>query len=164
MSHRIVLGIGNPLGSDDAAGPLVVKRINERLMAEPDAPNSSTPHRPDIMAIDAGSAPESYTSVIRKNRPEQLILVDAADMGLPPGSIRLLSMEQIATPSFSTHSMPLSTLVSYVRELCGEVHIIGIQPKSTKAGNRISLPVRKSSERVAELILKERLDEIRELG
>ncbi len=163
MSHRIILDIGNPLGGDDAVGPFVARRINEKLAAESSVPSPSTPHRQAITAIDAGSAPESYTSVIRRNRPEQLILVDAADMGLPPGSIRLLSPGKIATLSFSTHSMPLSTLISYVQELCGQVHIIGIQPKSTKAGGRLSVPVRKSGERVAELILEERLDEIRAL-
>ena len=151
------------LGSDDAVGPFVARKINQGLAAEPPAPNSLTPHRQAVMAIDAGSAPESYTPVIRRNRPEQLILVDAADMGLPPGSIRLLSPDKIATPSFSTHSMPLSTFVSYVKDFCGQVYIIGIQPKSTKAGGRLSLPLRKSGERVVELILEERLNEIKAL-
>ena len=163
MSHRIILGIGNPLGGDDAVGPLVARRINERLATEYEVPGPSTPNRQAITAIDAGSAPESYTSVIRRNRPEQLVLVDAADMGLPPGSVRLLAPEKIATLSFSTHSMPLSTLISYVQEFCGQVYIIGIQPKSTKAGGRLSVPVRKSGERVAELIFEECLDEIRAL-
>lgn len=163
MSHRIILGIGNPLGGDDAVGPFVARRINEKLAAESSVPGPSTPDRQAITAIDAGSAPESYTSVIRQDRPEQLILVDAADMGLSPGSTRRLSPGEIATLSFSTHSMPLSTLISYVQELCGQVHIIGIQPKSMKAGSRLSSPVRKNGERVAELILEERLDEIRAL-
>ena len=163
MGHKIILGIGNPLGGDDAVGPLVARKINEALAAEPDAPGPSNPHRQVTTAMDAGSAPESYTSVIRRNRPEQLILVDAADMGLPPGSIRLLAPEKIATLSFSTHSMPLSTLISYVQEFCGQVYIIGIQPKSTKTGSRLSVPVRKSGERVVELILEERLGEIRAL-
>ena len=163
MSHRIILGIGNPLGGDDAVGPLVARRINEKLAAESSAPGPSTPGRQSITALDAGSAPESYTSVIRRNRPEQLVLVDAADMGLPPGSIRRLSPGEIATLSFSTHSMPLSTLISYVQEFCGQVYIIGIQPKSTKAGSRLSVPVRKSGEHVAELVIEERLDEIRAL-
>jgi hydrogenase 3 maturation protease len=163
VSHRIILGIGNPLGGDDAVGPFVARRINEKLTAEYEVPGSSTPCQQVITAIDAGSAPESYTSVIRRNRPEQLVLVDAADMGLPPGSIRLLLPEKIATLSFSTHSMPLSTLISYVQEFCGQVYIIGIQPKSTRAGSRLSVTVRKSGERAAELILEGRLDEIRAL-
>jgi len=151
MNRKIILGIGNPLGGDDDIGPYVIRRLQERVKEV---------RRQDITAIDAGSAPEGYTSVIRQNRPEQLILVDAADMGLPPGSVRRLSLENIRTTSFSTHSMPLSAFTSYVLEFCGQVYIIGIQPKGTEIGGRLSETVRKSGEHVAELILDDRLDEI----
>ena len=97
MSLKIILGIGNPLGGDDAVGSYVARRLNEKLKEK------SVPH--EVTAIDAGPAPESYTSVIRRKQPEQLILVDAADMGLPPGSIRILPQDKIATLSFSTHRM-----------------------------------------------------------
>jgi hydrogenase 3 maturation protease len=151
MSQKIVLGIGNPLGGDDDIGPHVARRLQKRVKEV---------RRQDIIAIDAGSAPEGYTSVIRQHRPEQLVLVDATDIGLPPGSIRLLSPDKIKTVSFSTHSMPLSALISYVQEFCGQVYTIGIQPAQTEIGNRLSEPVHKSGERVAELILDNRLDEI----
>ena len=155
MSLKIILGIGNPLGGDDAVGSYVARRLNEKLKEK------SVPH--EVTAIDAGPAPESYTSVIRRKQPEQLILVDAADMKLPPGSIRILPQDKIATLSFSTHSMPLSAFISYVRGLCGQVYIIGIQPERTAIEDKLSDTVRKSGERVADLILDERLNEIRTL-
>ncbi len=164
MSHKIILGIGNPLGGDDAVGSFVVRRVNERRQGKADAERAKSSRQQDITAIDAGTAPESYTSIIRRNRPEQLVLVDAADMGLPPGSIRLLSPEKIATLSFSTHSMPLSEFVSYVSEFCGQVYIIGIQPKRTTIGDKLSDIVQKSTDRVVDLILNDRLDEISALG
>jgi len=52
VSHRIILGIGNPLGGDDAVGPLVARRINEKLAKKSEAPNLSTPHQQAITAID----------------------------------------------------------------------------------------------------------------
>ena len=116
MSHKIILGIGNPLGGDDAVGSFVVRKVNEKQQGKASAERAKASRQQDITAIDAGTAPESYTSIIRRNRPEQLVLVDASDMGLPPGSIRLLSPEKIATLSFSTHRMPLSAFVSYVSE------------------------------------------------
>jgi hydrogenase 3 maturation protease len=152
VSLKIILGIGNPLGSDDAVGPFVARIINEKLREKAASRQ--------IMAIDADQSPESYTSVIRKNRPEQLILVDAADMALSPGSIRLLSPHKIKTVAFSTHQMPLSALVSYVQEFCGKIYVIGIQPERTEAGGRLSASVRKSGPRVAALILDDRLNEI----
>jgi hydrogenase 3 maturation protease len=153
------MGIGNPLGGDDALGLFVVGRINEKLQEEAGA------ERPkDIITLDAGTAPESYTSIIRKNKPAQLILVDASDMALPPGSVRRLSPENIATLSFATHGMPLSAFVSYVSELCGQVHIIGIQPERTEISDGLTDIVQKSVEHVVDLILNDRLGEIRALG
>ncbi len=160
MSHKIILGIGNPLGGDDAVGSFIVRRINEKQQGKARAERPEASRQQDITAIDAGTVPESYTSIIRRNRPEQLVLVDASDMGLPPGSIRLLSPEKIATLSFSTHSMPLSAFVSYVSEFCGQVYIIGIQPKRIKIGDKLSYIVQKSTDRVVDLILNDRLDEI----
>jgi hydrogenase 3 maturation protease len=151
MSRKIVLGVGNPLGSDDAIGLYVARKLDE---------NAEEIRRQDITVIDAGPAPENYTSVIRQNRPQQLILVDAADMGLPAGSVRLLSTDQIKTASFSTHSMPLSAFVSYVQEFCGQVFIIGVQPEQTAIGEKLSNVVQKSGDRITELILEERLGEI----
>lgn len=155
MSRKIILGIGNPLGSDDAVGPLVARRINEKLRKKA--------AECQLIAIDAGLSPESYTSVIRRNRPEQLILIDAADMQLPTGSIRLLPPHKIKTMTFSTHQMPLSALVSYVQEFCGRIYIIGIQPEQTEGGGRLSASVRKSGQRLVDLILDDRLDEIEAL-
>lgn len=151
MNRKIILGIGNPLGGDDDIGPHVARRLQKKVKEV---------RRQDIIAIDAGPAPEGYTSVIRQHRPEQLILVDAADMGLPPGSVRLLPPDKIKTVSFSTHTMPLSALISYVQEFCGQVHVIGIQPERTAIGDKLSRVVQKSGERVAELIFNDRLSEI----
>ncbi len=151
MNRKIILGIGNPLGGDDDIGPHVARRLQKKVKEV---------RRQDIIAIDAGPAPEGYTSVIRQHRPEQLILVDAADMGLPPGSVRLLPPDKIKTVSFSTHTMPLSALISYVQEFCGQVHVIGIQPERTAIGDKLSRVVQKSGERVAKLIFNDRLGEI----
>ena len=158
MSGTIVLGIGNRLGGDDTAGTCVVDILNQRQ------------HRAkgilpaEIIAIDAGTAPESYTSVIRKHRPDLLILIDAADMGLPPGALRTIAPGRISILSFSTHTIPLSLFVSYVEEFCGKVLLVGVQPEQTETGRGISKAVRKSVKKLAEAILEGRIAEIPPLG
>jgi hydrogenase 3 maturation protease len=112
------------------------------------------------MAIDTGTAPESYTSVIRQRQPDLLILVDAADMGLPPGVLRIIPSEKISILSFSTHHMPLSMFVSYVKEFCGKILLVGLQPEGTEMGTGISKVVRKSVKELAEAILDGRISEI----
>jgi hydrogenase 3 maturation protease len=154
MGSTIVLGIGNRLGGDDAAGTYVVDILNQRQH------RAKVVLPAEIMAIDAGTAPESYTSVIRKHRPDLLILIDAADMGLPPGALRTIAPERISILSFSTHSIPLSLFVSYVEEFCGKVLLVGVQPEQTETSRSISKAVRKSVKKLAEAILKGEIAEI----
>ncbi len=158
MSSTIVLGIGNRLGGDDAAGTCVADMLNQRRHRVKSLPTD------DLMVIDAGSAPEGYTSVIRQHRPDLLILVDAADMGLPPGALRTIMPEKISILSFSTHHMPLSMFISYVNAFCGKVLLVGVQPEQTEAGRGISKAVRKSVKKLAEVILEGRIAEIPLLG
>ena len=154
MSNTIVLGIGNRLGGDDAAGTYVADMLIQRQYRVKSLPTD------DLMAIDAGSFPEGYTSVIRQHRPDLLILVDAADMDLPPGALRIITPEQINTPSFSTHHMPLSIFISYVKEFCGSILLVGVQPKQTETGGLISEVVRQSVNTLTEAILEGRITEI----
>jgi hydrogenase 3 maturation protease len=158
MSGTIVLGIGSRLGGDDAAGTYVVDMVNQRWQTA----KALLPA--EIMAIDAGTAPESYTSVIRQHRPDLLILIDAADMGLPPGALRTIMPEKISILSFSTHHIPLPMFISYVREFCGKVLLVGVQPEQTETGRGISEAVRKSVKKLAEAILEGRIAEIPLLG
>lgn len=154
MSGRIVLGIGNRLGGDDAAGTCVVDMLNQKQH------RGKAPFPAEIMAIDAGTAPESYTSVIRQYQPNLLILVDAADMDLPPGALRIITPEKISIVSFSTHHMPFSMFISYVKDFCGKILLIGVQPERTETGSSISKEVSKSVNKLAEVILAGRIAEI----
>jgi hydrogenase 3 maturation protease len=153
MSGTIVLGIGNPLGGDDAAGPFLVRMLKggRQRMDEPSS---------EITAIDAATAPESHTSTIRQHRPDLLILVDAADMGLPPGALRAIPPEKIGVLSFSTHHMPLSMFISYVQEFCGKVLLVGVQTERTEMGKRLSKVVLKSMRDLGEVILQGRVAEV----
>jgi hydrogenase 3 maturation protease len=154
MGGVIVMGIGNRLGGDDAAGNCVVDILNQGQHRTKNLLPT------EIMAIDVGTAPESYTSVIRQHRPDLLILVDAADMGLPPGTLRTVASEKISILFFSTHQMPLSVFISYVEEFCGKVLLVGVQPEQTETGMGISKAVHKSVSRLAEIILEGRVTEI----
>ena len=154
MSGTIVLGIGNRLGGDDAAGICLVDMLDQRRHRD------QVRFPAEIMAIDAGTAPESYTSVIRQHLPDLLILVDAADMGLPPGAIRIITPDKIGILSFSTHHMPLSMFISYVEEFCRKVLLVGVQPQQIETGKGISKVIRKSVKKLTEAILEGRVSEI----
>ena len=156
MTAMMVLGIGNSLAGDDGAGNYAVRLLQMRLE---EAKNQGKTH--DIIAIDAGTVPESYTSIIRRAKPELLVLVDAAEMALPPGSIRLVKPERLKSSAFSTHKMPLNILIDYIKEMCGRVVMVGIQPG--EAGTGLSAVVQTAAERLAEMIWCGCIDEIKPL-
>ena len=154
MTGTIVLGIGNRLGGDDAVGPCLVDMLNQQQH------KVKILHSAEITAMDAGTTPESCTSIIRRRHPDSLILVDAADMGLPPGALRTIPPEKISVLSFSTHHMPLSMFISYVQGFCGKVRLIGVQPERTEMGGGISKAVRRSMTELVDVVLEGRVAEI----
>lgn len=155
---EVVLGIGNILKGDDGIGIYIVEKVNKYLKEA-----KFTEAKSEVIVIDCGTTPENYTSVIRKHNPDTLILVDAADMGLSPGSYRIIPPERIEVMHFSTHIMPLSVFISYVSEFCGEVVLIGIQPDKMEVGTVLSSKVQRSGDMVAKFIIEERLNEIKPL-
>jgi len=101
---------------DDGAGPLLA----EMCAAKPAG---------EWRVIDGGSAPENDVAAIRDLRPARLLLVDATDMGLNPGEIRVVNPEDIAEMfMMTTHNMPLNYLIDQLKEDVGEVIFLGIQP------------------------------------
>lgn len=129
--RRLLVTIGNELMGDDAAGPLLA-----RLM-------QSGPVR-GWQVIDCGSVPENFVHQIRKFGPDVVVAVDACDMGLDPGSIRLLSQGDILASDWmcSTHQLSLRFFLYAVGETVPDVRFIGIQPKCLAFGAPVSAEVR----------------------
>lgn len=112
----VLLCVGNCMMGDDGAGPLLA----EKFRAAPQG---------EWVLVDGGSAPENDIGAIRELRPARLLLVDATEMGLNPGEIRIIDPEDIAEMfMMTTHNMPLNYLVDQLREDVGEVIFLGIQP------------------------------------
>lgn len=128
-----VIGIGSDLRGDDAAGVEVVRRLKQRVRS------------PRVMLLEAGVAPENFTSRIKDFRPSLVIIVDTADFGGEPGEVILAEARAITGVSISTHTMPLSLLAEYLNEETGaKVFLLGIQPKRVGFGARMSREVERA--------------------
>jgi len=123
---NLLLGIGNPHHGDDALGPIFARAFRH----------------PDWQCINVTTVPENYTGVVRRLHPDILIFLDAADMGLPPGTLRRLAPDQILTRDFGTHAPPLGQLAGFLSDCAEQIIILGIQPETTTPGARLSKPVR----------------------
>ena len=111
--NLLIMCISNVEGGDDAVGPYIADRLKDTK----------------IDVIDCGTTPENYTSVVKRKNPEKLVIVDAVDMMLESGEIRVVSKEKIGVMTISTHGIPLSVLMNYLEQTIKEVILIGIQPK-----------------------------------
>jgi len=112
----VLLCVGNTMMGDDGAGPLLAEICAERGCGK-------------WTVIDGGSAPENDIVAIRELQPARLMIVDATDMGLNPGEIRIIDPDDIADMfMMTTHNMPLNYLVDQLKDDVGEVIFVGIQP------------------------------------
>ena len=112
----VLLCVGNSMMGDDGAGPLLA----EMCAANPPG---------NWIVLDGGSAPENEVVAIRAMKPSRLLIVDATDMGLDPGEIRIVDPDDIAEMfMMTTHNMPLNYLVDQLKDDVEEVIFLGIQP------------------------------------
>jgi hydrogenase 3 maturation protease len=141
-----ILGIGNTLRSDDAAGILVARGLVQ----------SSTIRDLDcILVMDAGHAPENRTAELRRFGPQVVILVDAAEMNEAPGTVRWIGMDEMDGMSASTHTMPLSMLAKYLTlEHDCDVKLLGIQPRSNEIGESVSAEVLQAVDEIVDELTK----------
>jgi hydrogenase 3 maturation protease len=132
----ILMGIGNTLRGDDGIGSIIAQSFKDR----------------DWLSMDCGVVPENFTSIIKKNGPDLVVLVDAVEMDLKSGEFRLISPYRISALHLTTHSIPLSFLISYLKEYTQELVFIGIQPKIIDYSNSVSPEVLKSSEEIIRIL------------
>ncbi len=129
---------------DDALGPLIAENLAELFIEQQ-----------ELMVINAETVPENYTGLIRKEIPSHIIFIDAVEMKMNPGHIRLVQSDEIADYSISTHAMPLSFMIKYLKSFTdASMLLIGIQPKNMEMSHIISEEVKNSVEELTEIIRK----------
>jgi hydrogenase 3 maturation protease len=137
-----VLGVGSDLRADDGAGPLVIRQLQR---------GHSRRSSCKVKTFDGGTAPENLTGKIRAFHPSHVIIVDAAELDSSPGTVAVSPPESICTTTFSTHILPISILVDYLKcSIACKVTVIGIQPKSLQLQAPLSPEVRSA---ITELVL-----------
>jgi hydrogenase 3 maturation protease len=152
-----VVGVGQELNGDDAAGVLVAQALLRQQRA-----GSSDAPRPvpfTLLVVEAAHAPENCTGAIRRFAPDIVILVDAAEMGDPPGTVRWLDWRDTSGLGASTHTLSLYLMAKYLAaDLACDIGLIGIQPQDTSLGAAVSSVVRRAIRSVTQGLTKLLLD------
>jgi len=130
-----VVGIGNPLRGDDAAGCLVARSLRSA---------------PGLEAIEAEEVPENHLGAVAASRPDTIVLVDAVDLGAAPGSLALVETAELARFTPTTHRVPLDLLATWLgRETGAEVLLVAVQPRRIGWGEPVSPEVGEAARLVA---------------
>jgi coenzyme F420 hydrogenase subunit delta len=118
----LVLGCGNVLFGDDGFGPAAVDYFREHF----EVPSN-------VYVLNAGLRVREilFNLVLSDKRPKKIILLDAVDVGRPPGEILELNIDEIPEnkiDDFSMHQLPTSNLLRELKNMCSvDVKIMSVQ-------------------------------------
>lgn len=149
MESIIILGLGNILYADEGFGVRAAERLYSRHVF---------PENVEI--VDAGTQGHPLLTFVE--RADRMLLLDAVDFGLPPGSLTLRDSSGI--PAYLTaHKMSLHqnsfsevlALAELKDCLPRELKLIGLQPADLSYGGSLSLPALEKLEEVEQLALEQ---------
>jgi hydrogenase maturation protease len=147
MVADVVIGLGNPVLTDDGVGLAVVRRLRT------------------IAGLRAVALVELYCGGLALMEGmvgyDRVFLVDAMTTGATPGTIRELTFEQVAVThnAYSSHNGSLATAFELGR-LCGarlprQIRVWGVEAQDVHTfGEQLTLPVRAAVPIVASAILQ----------
>ena len=133
-SRLLFVGVGNLLRRDDGVGVVISRQIVER---------------PEILSLTVEVSIENYIGKINSLEPHELVLIDCMDLGRPPGSYRLLALEDLEDITFNTHNISLGKLADFFQY---PSYVLGIQPASLEFGESLSPSVEDAVKMIVEQI------------
>jgi hydrogenase maturation protease len=148
VKHVLILGLGNPLLGDEGIGVQVVEELKELEL--PDG----------VTVVEGGTAGLGLIGLMEGY--QRVIIVDAADMGHPPGRVvRFTPSEaqfKTAEAPLSLHQIGLGQVLALAEALemaPAELVIIGVQPGQVEEGIGLSPEVEGAIPQIIRIILDE---------
>ncbi len=141
-----VIALGNRLRGDDAIGPVILDRLKEIDIPIP------------LNFIEAGS--DAFTLLEHLSDSEPVLLIDSAQMGCQPGTVRVFEVNKSFAMSenlISLHGFSFAEVLSIAHSLgtVAPCKIIGIQPGSIEFGQPLSAEVEEAIPEILNVIIEE---------
>ena len=141
-----IIGIGNLILKDEGVGVHVIRRLQSK-----DLP-------PEVELIDGGTSTMELLGIIQE--ADRIIVVDAVRAGGEPGTIYRVSPEDLISETerpLSLHQVGLLEVLGMAKQLgaCGNVVIIGIEPKEVSWGTELTGELETRVPRLMEAVLDE---------
>jgi hydrogenase 3 maturation protease len=133
-SRLLFIGVGNVLKRDDGIGVLISKQIIER---------------PGILSLTVEVSIENYIGKINSLEPDEIVIIDCMELGSPPGSYRLVSLDDVEDITFNTHNISLGRLGDFFEY---PSYVLGIQPESLEFGDTLTPHVENAARKIIQQI------------
>jgi len=125
-----IMGIGNTLRGDDGFGVYLTKALQALQPS------------PGLGLFVCETTPENFVGPVTGFEPDTVLLIDAAEFGEEPGSVRLIDVEDIADCGMTTHNLSLRPLGRMLESATGaNVVLLAVQPKRREFGTDLSREV-----------------------
>ncbi len=129
-STPLIIGIGNELRGDDAAGIVLVEKLQEGGYPT---------------ALNVYGNPENYLRKISEMSGKSRLWIDIINWGGKPGEFRIIESGEINHFAVSTHNFSPVVLFSFLKEFRDiPDYFLGIQPESMQLGRPVSPGVEKT--------------------
>lgn len=128
MDNVLIVGIGNFWRGDDSIGPKIITWLKENVA------------RNDYLIVT-----DLFSLLDIGEKYQQVVIIDAVNMGEPPGTVKAFNPEEVKlllkSNTSSTHGFGLAEIIKLAESLRLEINwrIIGIQAGDVLLGNELSL-------------------------
>lgn len=144
MSRTVIVGCGNLIRGDDAAGPVLVRQLADRDLPEA------------VRLIDGGTAGMDVAFAMRG--ATRAIVIDASRIGVEPGTVHRVPGEQLANlepPHGNLHRFRWDQALGFAQwllkdEYPADVTVWLIEGGSFEAGDPLTPAVQAAVDRVAD--------------
>jgi len=123
-----VLGLGNTDRADDGAGILVAEALKK--------------HFPSYSYSEHDGVEGTVLDLSEKDEELTVFFVDAANLKMSPGTIRMVMKEEIKDTEITTHRVAVALMASILKRAGKKSAVICIQPKTIEFRGKVSDPVK----------------------
>jgi len=143
----VVLALGNLIRSDDAAGIHALALLEQ----DPRVP-------PHVRFVEGGTKGLELVSFL--SGAVYLLVLDAVDVGAPPGMVFRIATQDLRTlpGSGNVHELALADILNALRLMAqepAETVLLGVQPSTTQLGTALSAPVERALPALARAAIAE---------
>jgi len=129
-----VLGLGNTDRADDGAGVLVAQALKGPF--------------PSFAYSEHDGVEGTVLDLSERDEAAAILFVDAANLNLRPGSIRLVRRDDIKQTEITTHRVAVALMASILEKAGKEAAVICIQPGRIEFRGKVTSPVQEAIETV----------------